>query len=81
MMPWYIYLHHHLEVMSTTIQLARTTLAKLKEIKQEKGMPTYDAVIAYLIKNEQGAPDDLFGYMKGKMAPFTKDEENRDHEL
>ncbi len=66
--------------MSTTIQIARTTLAKLKELKQEKGMLTYDAVIEYLIKKEQGAPDDLFGYMKGKMAPFTKAEEDTDHE-
>jgi len=67
--------------MSTTIQIARTTLAKLKELKQEKGMQTYDAVIEYLIKKEQGAPDDLFGYMRGKLAPFTETEEDRDHEF
>jgi DNA polymerase III delta subunit len=67
--------------MSTTIQLARTTLAKLKELKQEKGLQTYDAVIEYLIKKEQSAPDDLFGYMKGKMTPFTQDEEDSDHKL
>jgi DNA polymerase III delta subunit len=67
--------------MSTTIQLGRTTLDKLKELKQEKGLQTYDAVIEYLIKKEHGAPDDLFGYMKGKMTPFTQDEEDSDHKL
>ncbi|HME51147.1 MAG TPA: hypothetical protein VKM55_02920 [Candidatus Lokiarchaeia archaeon] len=67
--------------MPTTIQVKQATLEKLKAIKQDKGIPTYDALLEYFIKKEQDVPDDLFGYVKGKMTPFSQDEEDQDHEL
>jgi predicted CopG family antitoxin len=67
--------------MATTIQIRRDTLEKLKALKEEKKIPNYDGVIEYLIKKEREIPDSLFGFMKGKITPYSKEDEDSDHDL
>ncbi|MHA1520324.1 MAG: ribbon-helix-helix protein, CopG family [Promethearchaeota archaeon] len=67
--------------MSTTIQIKKKTLEKLKRLKRDQKAKTYDEVIDNLILNEDQVPDSLFGYLKGKMTPYARDEMDEDHEL
>ncbi|TFG19020.1 MAG: hypothetical protein EU530_07430 [Promethearchaeota archaeon] len=65
--------------MATTIQIKKSTLKKLKKLKKEKQVASYDEVIELLIKNELQLPDSLLGFMKGKTTPFIRDETDQDH--
>jgi hypothetical protein len=67
--------------MSTTIQLKKATLEKLKKLKKEKQASSYDEIIELLIENELQIPQSLFGFMKGKTLSFERDELEKDHEL
>ncbi len=67
--------------MPTTIQLKKSTLVKLKKLKQEKKANSYDEVIEELIRHELQLPDTLFGFMKGKTQSYQPDPDDEDHEL
>lgn len=67
--------------MPTTIQIKKTTLSKLKKLKEEKKVNSYDEVIEALIKNELNLPKSLLGFMKQKTTSFTRDIEDKDHEI
>jgi predicted CopG family antitoxin len=65
---------------TTTIQIDKTTLEKLKKIKKEMNSPNYDEVINYLIEKELNLPESLFGFMKGKTNSFVRESEEY-HEI
>ncbi|QEE16522.1 hypothetical protein DSAG12_02352 [Promethearchaeum syntrophicum] len=67
--------------MPTTIQIKKTTLTKLKKLKEEKNVNSYDEVIEALIQNELNLPKSLLGFMKHGTSSFTRDIEDKDHEL
>lgn len=67
--------------MPTTIQIKKTTLSKLKKLKEEKKVNSYDEVIEALIQNELNLPKSLLGFMKQKTISFTRDIEDKDHEI
>lgn len=67
--------------MPTTIQIKKTTLTKLKKLKEEKNVNSYDEVIEALIQNELNLPKSLFGFMKQKTSSFARDSEDKDHEI
>ncbi len=67
--------------MPTTIQLKNSTLNKLKKMKVEKKVNSYDELIEELIKHELNLPESLFGFMKGKTQSFQRDPDDKDHEL
>ncbi len=67
--------------MSTTIQIKKTTLSKLKKLKEEKNANSYDEVIEVLIQNELNLPKSLLGFMKQKTTSFIRDSEDKDHEI
>lgn len=67
--------------MPTTIQIKKTTLSKLKKLKEEKKVNSYDEVIESLIQNELNLPKSLLGFMKQKTSSFIRDIEDKDHEI
>ncbi len=67
--------------MPTTIQIKKTTLTKLKKLKEEKNVNSYDEVIEALIQNELNLPKSLLGFMKHETNSFTRDIEDKDHEI
>ena len=67
--------------MPTTIQIKKTTLSKLKKLKEEKNVNSYNDVIEALIQNELNLPKSLLGFMKLKTKSFTRDAEDKDHEI
>jgi predicted CopG family antitoxin len=69
-----------LENTTTTIQIKKSTLEKLKSLKKELKEQTYDDIIEYLLKKEQDVPDSLFGFLKGKTTHYKHDERDYDHE-
>jgi predicted CopG family antitoxin len=66
---------------STTIQIKKDTLTKLKALKKELHAFNYDEVISYLIQQEQNVPDSMFGFLKGRTKSYSPDEDEEDHEL
>ena len=67
--------------MPITIQIKERTLVKLKQLKTKKKLNSYDEVIEVLIQNELNLTKDLLGFMKQKTSSFTRDTEDKDHEL
>ncbi len=67
--------------MPTTIQIKKKTLNKLKKLKDERKANSYDEVIEALIQNELNLPKSLLGFMKQKTSSFTRDTEDKDHEI
>ncbi len=60
--------------MPTTIQIKETTKQLLDTLKSRKNVGSYDEVIHSLL--EQKAPSrEMFGFAKGKLKPFTKEDE------
>ena len=67
--------------MPTTIQIKKKTLNKLKKLKDERKANSYDEIIEALIQNELNLPKSLLGFMKHKTSSFTRDIEDKDHEI
>ncbi len=67
--------------MPITIKIKEKTLAKLKQLKIEKKLNSYDEVIEALIQNDLNLPKSLLGFMKQKTSSFTRDLEDKDHEI
>jgi predicted CopG family antitoxin len=65
---------------TTTIQVSKFTLEKLKQLKDEYHSANYDEIIAYLIKKEHDVPDSLFGFMKRETTPYAHDIQDSDHD-
>ena len=65
---------------STTIQIKKRTLEKLKTLKEERHVATYNEIIDNLIKKENQAPDSLFGFLKGKTVAYTHDNQEVEHD-
>lgn len=67
--------------MPITIQIKEKTLAKLKKLKIERKANSYNEVIEALIQNELNISKNLLGFMKQKTSSFTRDTEDKDHEI
>jgi len=67
--------------VSIKIQIKEKTLAKLNKLKSEKKLNSYDEVIEALIQNELNISKNLLGFMKQKTPSFTRDTEDKDHEI
>jgi hypothetical protein len=65
---------------TTTIQISKNTLEKLKRLKKEYNVNNYDEIISSLIKKEQDVPESLFGFMKNETTTYTHDKKDHDHE-
>ena len=67
--------------MPIKIQIKEKTLAKLNKLKSEKKLNSYDEVIEAMIQNELNISKNLLGFMKQKTTSFTRDTEDKDHEI
>ena len=60
--------------MPTTIQIKETTKQRLDTLKSQKRADSYDEVIQSLL-GQSGRSRDMFGFAKGKLKPFAKEDE------
>ena len=51
--------------MATTIQVSQTTKQMLEMLKNKEHIPTYDALIRFLVHEYKPIPKSLFGSVKG----------------
>lgn len=65
--------------METSIQLKKSTVQVLKDIKKKMGAKSYDEVISRLVLKERGVPKSMFG-SNPKLDPFTEEERFTDRE-
>ena len=77
----FLYLLYYILYVSISIQIKERTLIKLKELMNKKKMNNYNEVIEFLIQNELNIQKNLLGFMKQKTSSFTRDTDNKDHEL
>lgn len=64
----------------TTVEVRRTTLQALEELKTELGVRSLDETIQALIRQVRNIPKSKFG-AHPEMKPFTAEDEARFHEL
>ncbi len=60
--------------MNTTIQIKQGTLEKLKKLKGQRNLLSYDDLINKLIEEALGIPKSMFGIDKGKLKKFNQDD-------
>lgn len=56
-----------------TIKVSRITKQRLELLKDKEGIKTFDGVVAWLIKEELGAPTSMFGAFKWKKWNKSED--------
>ena len=66
--------------MSTTVEVKRSTLQMLEDLKRKFKARSIDETIRKLILKAQGVPESGFG-AHPEMKPFTPRDEARTHEL
>ena len=66
--------------MSTTVEVKRSTLQMLEELKRKFKARSIDETIRKLIVRVQGVPESKFG-AHPQMKPFTSRDEATDHKL
>ena len=64
----------------TTVEVKKTTLQALKELKDELGAKSLDEAIRALIRRVRKIPKSKFG-AHPEMKPFTSEDEATFHEL
>ena len=64
----------------TTVEVRKTTLQALEELKAELGAKSLDEAIQALIRQLRKVPKSKFG-AHPKMKPFTQEDEARFHKL
>ena len=64
----------------TTVEVKKTTLQALEELKRELGVKSLDAAIRFLISKFRKVPKSKFG-AHPEMKPFTLEDEAAFHEL
>jgi len=67
--------------MATTIQIQDSTKQMLEKIKELENRPSYDEVIAELVKEKLSIPNSFFGKGKGKISAFKHEDRLKLHEL
>ncbi|MHA1489261.1 MAG: hypothetical protein ACTSRI_06365 [Promethearchaeota archaeon] len=60
--------------MNTTIQIKQNTLEKLKKLKGQRNLNSYDELINKLIEEAIDIPKSMFGIDKGKLKEFNKED-------
>lgn len=63
-----------------TVEIKKTTLQALEELKDELGAKSLDETIRALISKVRNVPESMFGAHK-EMRPFTPEDEASAHEL
>lgn len=66
--------------MSTTVEVKKSTLQMLEELKRKLQARSIDETIRKLILKVQGVPESKFG-AHPEMKPFTSKDEAKTHEL
>jgi len=66
--------------MPTTVEVKKTTLKLLEELKQRYKAKSIDETLRRLISKAENIPDSMFGGHP-EMKPFSKADEDKDHEL
>ncbi len=66
--------------MPTTIQVSEATKRMLDVAKRERQDPSYDALVAELLRPLTSSPASEFGSCRGSRR-FVRDEERDDHDL
>jgi hypothetical protein len=64
----------------TTVEVKKTTLQALEELKREFNVRSLDEAIRFLIKEFRKVPKSKFG-AHPEMIPFTPEDEADSHEL
>ncbi len=60
--------------MTTSIQITENTLEKLKKLKDEMKISSYDDLINALINKAQITRESMFGIDKGKLKRFSEED-------
>lgn len=60
--------------MSTTIQVSGTTRQMLEMVKNRMGAASFEETLHKMLEDKLGTPKSMFGVLKGKMRPFTREE-------
>lgn len=58
--------------MNTTIQIKKSTLEKLKRLKEIQKVSTYDELLNKLIEIVHDIPESMFGIDKDKLSKFSE---------
>jgi hypothetical protein len=66
--------------MSTTVEVKRTTVKLLEEIKEKYKTKSLDETIRKLVEKAENVPETMFG-AHPKMRSFKKSDESNVHEL
>ena len=66
--------------MSTTVEVKKSTLQRLEELKKKFRAKSVDGTIRNLTMQAQGIPRSKFG-AHSEMKPFTSEDEAKGHEL
>jgi|GEM_PF-822744 hypothetical protein len=69
-----------IKMSKTTVEVKKTTLQTLEELKAEFGAKSLDEAIRALIRKVRGVPKSKFG-AHPEMKPFTSGDEAAFHEL
>jgi len=64
----------------TTVEVKKTTLQALEELRAELGLKSLDEAIKALIRKVKNVPESKFG-SHPEMKPFTPEDEASTHEL
>jgi len=64
----------------TTVEVKKTTLQALEELRDELGAKSLDETIRAVIRKARNVPESRFG-AHPEMRPFTGEEEAQAHEL
>ncbi len=60
--------------MTTTIQVSETTRQMLEMAKKKVGAKSLDEALQKVLEEQLHVPKSMFGTLKGKMKPFTRNE-------
>jgi hypothetical protein len=69
-----------LSLSKTTVEVKKTTLQALEELRDELGAKSLDETIKVIIRKVRNVPESRFG-THPEMKPFTIEEEAKAHEL
>jgi len=60
-----------------TIALKEQTFNLIKELKEKEKAGSFDKLIIELIMHKEKIPKSMFGALKGKTKPFTREERKK----
>ena len=60
-----------------TIALKERTFNLIKELKEKEKAQSFDKLIVELIMHKEKIPKSMFGALKGKAKPFTREERKK----